>query len=273
MTGSSDGVIKLYRDYESSEKVELVTAFRALTDLEPSNKNAGLVFDWQQSRGQILVAGDVRSIRVWNAGTEMCTAVGLLVFEVEEDDLTGSQDINARSGSPITSITSDQVEGNLFVASFGDGAVRVYDQREKPQRALVKVWKEHKAWVTDIHLQRGGQRDLLSASRNGDVRLWDMRLSASVKTIKTTTGMRDGVRVLAVHEHAPVFAVGTELRQVKVFNTDGKALSQFEPYSSRFMGGGGGVSAVAFHPHRLMIAGAAVGESHVNLFGCGGKNF
>lgn len=75
MTGSSDGVIKLFRNYETPDNVEVVTAFRALTDLVPSNKNAGLVFDWQQSRGLILVAGDVRSIRVWNAGTEICTAV------------------------------------------------------------------------------------------------------------------------------------------------------------------------------------------------------
>lgn len=75
MTGSSDGVVKLFRHYELREKAELVTSFRALTDLESSNRNAGLVFDWQQSRGQILVAGDVRQIRVWNAGTEISTAV------------------------------------------------------------------------------------------------------------------------------------------------------------------------------------------------------
>ncbi len=60
MTGSSDGVIKLFGNYESSKKVELVTAFRALTDLVPSNKNAGLVFNWQQGRGVLLVAGDVK---------------------------------------------------------------------------------------------------------------------------------------------------------------------------------------------------------------------
>lgn len=75
MTGSSDGIIKLYRDYEDPNKVELVSAFRALTDLVPSNRYAGLVFDWQQGRGHILVAGDVRVIRVWNAGSETCTQV------------------------------------------------------------------------------------------------------------------------------------------------------------------------------------------------------
>lgn len=75
MTGSSDGVIKIFRNYDTKAKTELVTAFRALTDLVPSNRNAGLVFDWQQGRGLILVAGDVKVIRVWNAGTEICTSV------------------------------------------------------------------------------------------------------------------------------------------------------------------------------------------------------
>lgn len=80
MTGSSDGVLKLFRNYESAKSVELVTTFRALTDLIPSNKNAGLVFDWQQSRGTILVAGDVKVVRVWNAGTEICTSVRRVFF-------------------------------------------------------------------------------------------------------------------------------------------------------------------------------------------------
>ncbi len=75
MTGSSDGVIKIFRNYESEKNVELVTAFRALTDLVPSTKNAGLVLDWQQGQGKLLVAGDVKVIRVWNAATEICTNV------------------------------------------------------------------------------------------------------------------------------------------------------------------------------------------------------
>ena len=125
--------------------------------------------------------------------------------------------------------------------------------------------------MTNVHLQRGGQRELVSACRNGDVKLWDLRWDKSIKTIKAS-GPREGLRTLAVHEHAPVFAVGTEARAVKIYNTSGKMLSQFEPYASRFMGGGGGgVSAVAFHPHRMMVAGAAVGESYVNVYACGKK--
>ncbi len=80
MTGSSDGVIKIFRNYET-EDVQLVSAFRALTDLLPSNKNAGLVLDWQQGQGKLLVAGDVKVIKVWNAATEICTNVWLLPLD------------------------------------------------------------------------------------------------------------------------------------------------------------------------------------------------
>jgi regulatory associated protein of mTOR len=75
MIGSSDGSLKIYRNYEFNKGLEVVTAFRALTDLIPSNMNAGLVFDWQQGQGKALVAGDVKVIRVWNAATEICTNV------------------------------------------------------------------------------------------------------------------------------------------------------------------------------------------------------
>ena len=75
MVGSSDGVLKVFRNYEDPAKVELVTAFRALNELVPSNKTAGLVFDWQQGQGKALVAGDVKVIKVWNAATEVCTTV------------------------------------------------------------------------------------------------------------------------------------------------------------------------------------------------------
>ena len=77
MTGSSDGVVKVFRHYESDRKMEIVTSFRALPESIPSNKNAGLVLEWQQGQGKALVAGDVKVIRVWNAATEVCTSVSL----------------------------------------------------------------------------------------------------------------------------------------------------------------------------------------------------
>ncbi|CAG8377650.1 unnamed protein product [Penicillium salamii] len=249
MTGSSDGVIKLFRHYETNQDIEVVTAFRALPELIPSNRNAGLVLDWQQGQGKALVAGDVKVIRVWNAATEVCT-----------------NDIPARSGSCITSLTSDQVAGNIFVAGFGDGAVRVFDQRLKPTTSMVKVWREHKQWITNVHMQRGGLRELISGGRNGEVRLWDLRMDNPISTIYAT---KDTLRTLSVHEHAPVFSMGTNRHEVKTFNVDGTYLSTFEPYSS-FLGHNRSspISCTAFHPHRTMLACSALNDHHVNLVSC-----
>lgn len=189
LTGSSDGVIRVYRDYDDEEKVELATAWRALTHMVPSNVNSGMVFDWQQVRGRVIVAGDVRVIRVWYAQHETCV-----------------MDIPARSGSCVTSLTSDQMTGNMFVAGFGDGAVRVFDTRARPQESMVRKWKDEfdRQWVNSVHMQRGGQRELLSASRNGKVKVWDIRMDKPLRSFQTT---RDTLRTASTHEHLPVFAV------------------------------------------------------------------
>ncbi|MCJ1349391.1 hypothetical protein MMC31_007631 [Peltigera leucophlebia] len=249
MAGSSDGIIKIFRNYESEKEIQMVTGFRALTDLVPSNRDAGLVFDWQQGQGKLLVAGDVKVIRVWNAHTEICT-----------------NDFPARSGSCITSLTSDQVAGNVFVGGYGDGAIRVFDQRMKPSMSMVKVWREHKQWITNVHMQRGGLRELISGSRSGEVKLWDIRKDASLNSI---TAIQGTLRTLSVHEHAPVFAAGTERHNVHIFNVNGAPLNVIEPYSGFLQQNRSSpIAATAFHPHRMMMACAVLNNSHINLYTC-----
>jgi regulator-associated protein of mTOR len=68
---------------------------------------------------------------------------------------------------------------------------------------MIRVWKDHKQWITGVHLQRGGVRELVSGSRNGEVKLWDIRMDGPLKTVRATN---DTLRTLSVHEHAPVFA-------------------------------------------------------------------
>lgn len=167
MVGSSDGILKIYRNYESPQDIELLTAWRALSDLVPSNRSSGLVVEWQQytlirhlltfrGTGKCLVGGDMKVIRMYDAGNETLVA-----------------DYSARSGSPITSLTSDQVAGHYFIAGFGDGAVRAYDTRLDSRNPLVRVWKQHKSWIVNVHMQRGGIRELVTGSVAGEVRLFE----------------------------------------------------------------------------------------------------
>jgi len=106
--------------------------------------------------GKCLVGGDMKVIRMYDAGNETLVA-----------------DYSARSGSPITSLTSDQVAGHYFIAGFGDGAVRAYDTRLDPRNPLVRAWKQHKNWIVNVHMQRGGIRELVTGSIAGEVRLFE----------------------------------------------------------------------------------------------------
>jgi regulatory associated protein of mTOR len=261
MVGSSDGVLKVYRQYWDMQECKVVTAWRVLTELIPSNRNAGLVFDWQQSSGKVLAAGDTKVIKIWNAATETCV-----------------QDIPARSSSCVTSLTSDQVAGDVFVAGFGDGVIRVFDTRVHAKSAMVRVWREHRQWVVGLRMQRGGVRELISASRSGEVRLWDLRSEKSVLAISTISGTGQTVRTLSVHEHAPVFATGTDRGEVRTFNTAGEELGSFEPLGTMksmasMAAAATGVTrkspvvSTAYHPHKMLLATSAWGSGGVSLLG------
>jgi regulatory associated protein of mTOR len=56
----------------------MVSSFRGLNEIIQMQKGSGLVLDWKQSTGSLLVGGDSRVIKVWDAETEtqnlVCTA-------------------------------------------------------------------------------------------------------------------------------------------------------------------------------------------------------
>ncbi|KAL8971998.1 MAG: hypothetical protein Q9197_002991 [Variospora fuerteventurae] len=266
LTGSSDGIVRIFRNYESPENIELVSAFRGLTRRIPSAKMAGLVLDWQQGQGKLLVAGDDRVIRVWNAASEIC-----------------STEISARSSAPLTSLTTDAVAGDILIAGYGDGALRVFDQRLRPQQAMIQIWKKHKQWITNVHMQRGGLRELVSGCRDGEVKLWDLRWRDEISTVRA---VEEGsvMRGLSVHEHAPVFAAGSSTHTLTLYNTTSSSSSQqqqplsvLEPTSPSSYSGvlphlnrNIPIACAAFHPHRMVLAGGAMGSTWVNLWGCKG---
>ena len=150
---------------------------------------------------------------------------------------------------------------------------------------MVKVWREHRQWVTNVHIQRGGLRELVSGSRNGEIKLWDLRMD---NAISSTYATRDTLRTLSVHEHAPVFALyvpilqniqieatqliktrGTNRHEVKAFNMNGTQLSTFEPYSSFLnQSRSSPIACTAFHPHRTILACAALNDNHINFVSC-----
>ena len=71
----ADGMIRLYRNYDPSlchGPVQMVSAFRGLNEVLPVKGGSGVITDWKQSggAGTLLVGGDSRIVRVWDAHTE-----------------------------------------------------------------------------------------------------------------------------------------------------------------------------------------------------------
>ncbi|GMF00388.1 unnamed protein product [Ambrosiozyma monospora] len=167
LTGSSDGVVKIYKSFEDVDKAQLISGWKALPDMTPTRKSVGVITEWQQTTGSLLVTGDVKSIRVWDASFE-----------------TVVSDLALKSPFEITSITSDQVSGNIVVGGFSDGTIRVYDKRMDGFDSVTRVWKpqgpSEGAPINNVHMQRGGLRELISASADGLTRLWDIRMDQPI---------------------------------------------------------------------------------------------
>jgi regulator-associated protein of mTOR len=73
VVGSSEGIVRLYRNFDpvlEQGPVQTVTAFRALNEVIQMRQGAGVTLDWKQSAGTLLVGGDSRVIKVWDAQTE-----------------------------------------------------------------------------------------------------------------------------------------------------------------------------------------------------------
>lgn len=197
LVGSADGDVRIYADYDepswqSTKGPTLVSSMRALPDLVRSKRPSGLSLSWQQITGNLLVGGDSRVIRVWDAHRELCVC-----------------DIPTRVTSCVTSITSETDVGHIYVCGFGDGTIGVYDRRIPPELSLVRLWEEHSNWITNISLQKRGNRELISASTDGIVKVWDIRGRNSLQSKDWSDELQGKLSSMVVHDNAPVFALSS----------------------------------------------------------------
>jgi hypothetical protein len=69
------------------------------------------------------------------------------------------QDLDTNSESPVTGLASDHGSSSIFLASFGDGSVKIFDRRMEEDDAVVRAYRGHTSWVQNVkwHPFYGGQ--------------------------------------------------------------------------------------------------------------------
>ncbi|CAG8437461.1 2822_t:CDS:2 [Diversispora eburnea] len=239
LAGSSDGIVRIYRNYSSPTTSELMTSWRALPEILPNNPRCGLVAEWQQSRGTLLVGGDVRSIRIWDATREFTMRCS------------------------ITHITSDS--GDIIVAGFADGAIRMYDRRIQPRDSMIATSKEHRNIITNVVWQKGASRELVSGSKSGEIKIWDIRQNRSKYTITNEATVSE-MNAMDLHHGADIVAGVYSNQLIKVWNTASGVNLSSTRYNAGFLGWGAQVNSVALANHHMVMAVGAT-DNYLSIYG------
>ncbi|MFS7976676.1 putative transcription factor WD40-like family [Helianthus anomalus] len=247
LVASSDGNVRIWKDYISRGKQKLVTAFSSIHGHRPGVRSVNAVVDWQQQSGYMYASGEVSSTMVW---------------DLDKEQLLTS--IPLASDCTISALAASQVHGGQYAAGFVDGSVRLYDIRTPD--GLVCVTRPHIRRVeraggiiervVGIGFQPGlDPAKIVSASQAGDIQFLDIRNQSDAYL--TIDAHRGSLTALAIHRHAPLIASGSAKQLIKVFNLEGEQLGTIR-YSPTFMAQKiGPVSCLAFHPYQILLAAGA----------------
>jgi len=247
--GSDDSVVRIWGGIYRSEVPNLVTTWRALSIEGEQPSNSGLVLEWQQRNELVIASGNIDALKVWDINRELIL-----------------QDIPTNSNSSVTCITSDKSDGErLIVAGCWDGSIRLFDRRLSSKYSQVAAFNEHKRLVVSACMPQSLYKQIISGSSSGEIKFWDVRnTKSSVRQFVPDRKGENQMTALAVHEYAPILALGQD-QKIKAMNFSGENLNVIR-YHDGFLGQRiGPVSALAFHPYRVML-GAGATDSIVSIY-------
>ena len=207
LAGYEDGSVRIWKNggnnqsNRSNINNNLVTAFQAIEEQSTrSLKIFGLQTAWHQSSQTIIVGGESKVIRLWDAAKELKI-----------------QDFHTGSDFPISHISC--APNAMFAVGFGDGSIQIFDRRAS-QYEKVMTYREHSQsllticlrndceslisgrWVVMLNVQGPPSELLLYFSLNGDIRLFDIRNRTSVQNWSAGYD----VTSISVHPSADIIA-------------------------------------------------------------------
>lgn len=282
LAGSDDGVVRLWKNVHLRDTApEIVSAWLAVRSM-PRGSGVGLVLDWQQQTGHLLAAGPVDSIRVWDVEREIC----VLDLPVDSESYVSSVCSMSQGGVVFAGCGDGLVR--MFDLRADNHTIHTVSRHPG---SVVNVHVQRWTPELDGDLISGGVNGDIHVS---DTRMLGYRpgvLGQPATVVKSLFAFdKPGIALdaLCVHDHAPLFASGSRKQVVRVADfkgggggttisvgPDGIVGEKFPvapsvplhngasvstlKYHKGFMGHRiGPVTALAFHPHKLMMAVGAL---------------
>lgn len=240
LIASSEGNVRIWKDYTLKGRQKLVTAFSSIQSHRPGARASNAVVDWQQQSGYLYAASEVSSILLWDLDKEQ-----------------NISSFSSSSDSTVSALSASQIPGDRVAAGYVDGSVRIFDVRAPDIPACTtRLHTQRVEKVVGIGFQPGLDPDkIVSASQAGDIQFLDIRNPS--EAYLTIDAHRGSLTALAIHHHAPVIASGSAKQIVKVFSLDGEQLSIIRYYPTLMAQRIGSVSCLTFHPYRVLLAAGA----------------
>ena len=201
LVASDDGTIKIWDDLIGNggglnkEKPSLISSFYADRDLIPGQRGSGLVTEWQQHSGKLIVGGNSEWITCWDLEAEKCVNK----FHRKETDacvttLTTAWDTFSLNGSDKTLKKSfangySGIGPNIVVAGYGNGSIKVFDIRTSRSESSIRLADNH----SQVQVIPGFERSEGTKSsfmRKGRLMEYDEHKSWIVNTLFTGYGGR-----------------------------------------------------------------------------------
>ncbi|KAL7570241.1 hypothetical protein ACA910_020665 [Epithemia clementina (nom. ined.)] len=269
LVGCDDGTVRLWGNLigcPGGPKPSLVSSFHALKKTSGQIRKSGIVCEWQNFSGFLLAGGNSPIITCWDleaekqvaeipteAGTEVCVTTLTTAWDYDSLGL---------GPSPNKGIGRD-----VFVAGMSNGTLKIFDLRshltvkraeaKKSRRSRLQTYSEHKSWVVATSFTGyGGQYELVSGTTEGTIKVWDLRMMSSFRTIEA---QRSVMTAMAVHPQVPIVATGSGTQFVKILTRDGETLQVIRNHRI------GPVSCLAFHKYKPLMATGAT-DSFIGLY-------
>ena len=290
LVGCDDGSARIWdglveNNGEASDgPPNLVSAFFGGTDIKAGSRGkSGLVCEWQQYSGTLVAGGDSKFLRCWDLAAERCNNV---------------LDAGTETNACLTTLTSawdyeklgtDEPKGSpgigpsILVGGYSDGRLKVFDIRTNravsEAQSGAKSWArrrrptqytEHNSWIVNTSFTGyGGRYEVVSGSVAGNIKIWDLRMSTSQRTLEI---QRSTMTALAFHKRIPVIAAGSHAQFIKILTLDGETLRVIRYHEEVSNQRIGPVSCLEFHPYKpLLVAGAT--DTFVSIYSPKGKEW